>query len=105
MDFKEILGRHKEALIQKTVDEKAGLNPDTNLKDLFSDTCSTVIFLIPPRAAKLLCRLLLITMHVSGYCCFSDIDISQSSLATCLRCVDCFVITGNLLPSVPVNDV
>jgi len=42
--------------------------------------------------AKLLCDVLLITVHVVGYCYFSDIKISKGSVATRLRCVGLFLL-------------
>jgi len=45
------------------------------------------------------CDLSLITVHVSGCCCFSDINISQGSVATHLRGGRIFYyrFTSNLL--------
>jgi len=54
----------------------------------------------------LFCDLSLITMHISDCCQFSDIHISQGSVATYLRCGGifkyCFV--ANLPKSLPVKE-
>ena len=43
---------------------------------------------------------------MSGYFCFSDINISQGSVATLLRCGGIFynTVAGNLLLSLPVTE-
>jgi len=38
------------------------------------------------------CDASLIIMHVSGCCCFSDINISRGDVATRLRCGRIFII-------------
>jgi len=52
------------------------------------------------------CDLSLITMHISDCCQFSDIHISQGSVATCLRCGGLFKyeFVANLPVSLPVKE-
>jgi len=42
--------------------------------------------MLPTMIWRALCDVLLITMHSSGYCCFSDINISHGHVTTCFRC-------------------
>jgi len=51
--------------------------------------------------AVLFCDLLLITMHISDCCQFSDIHISQGSVATYLRCGGIF--KHEFLANLPVS--
>jgi len=51
------------------------------------------------------CDLSLITMHISDCCQFSDIHISQGSVATHLRCRGIFkYLVANLPLSLPVKE-
>ena len=54
----------------------------------------------------LFCDLSLITMHISDCCQFSDIRISQGSVATYLRCGEIFKyeFVANLPVSLPVKE-
>jgi len=54
----------------------------------------------------LFCDLSLITMHISDCCQFSDIYISQGSVATYLRCgkIFKFEFVANLPVSLPVKE-
>jgi len=56
--------------------------------------------------ATLRCDVSLIIIHVSGYFCFSDINISQGSVVTHLRCDGIFYyqFAGNLLLSLLVKE-
>jgi len=56
--------------------------------------------------AVLSCDLSLITMHISDCCQFSDIHISQGSVATYLRCggICKYEFVANLQVSLPVKE-
>jgi len=71
--------------------------------------CNKVLVKIPPllnHVATIPCDLLLITVHVSSCCCFSDINISRGSLATHLRSGEKFYyrFITNLLLSLSVKE-
>ena len=57
-------------------------------------------------SAAQIAKAYLITMHISDCCQFSDIHISQGSVATCLRCGRIFKyeFVANLPVSLPVKE-
>jgi len=83
----------------------------TDFKNYFTSKLTDIFVMKQPITTEMLailpCHLSLITIHISDCCQFSDIHISQGSVAIYLRCGRIFkyVFVANLPPSLSAKEL